>query len=220
MNVPHSRSAAKQLESRFYFTGLSCSSGHTAMRRTANGVCVDCSKIIGETYRNKHRDKRRAKEREVYYANHEKSLAEAAAYRARNLEKIAAYRKANAERDRAAWLAKYHANREHYQAIQKAYNSRNPLLHRVRLARRRARLLSVGGKHTAKDIVDLLKQQRGKCAYCKNVVRYKYHVDHIMPVSLGGDNDRSNLQILCPGCNQSKHASHPIEFAKRLGLLL
>jgi 5-methylcytosine-specific restriction endonuclease McrA len=46
------------------------------------------------------------------------------------------------------------------------------------------------------------------------------HVDHILPLALGGDNRRKNIQLLCPTCNLSKGAHHPIDHAQRNGLLL
>ena len=53
----------------------------------------------------------------------------------------------------------------------------------------------------------LWSKQRGKCALCKTNLRYEWetpHVDHIRPLSKGGDNHRSNLQLLCATCNLSK----------------
>lgn len=85
--------------------------------------------------------------------------------------------------------------------------------------RRRAALAGAVGKHTGNDIKSLLSLQRGKCAACKSKLS-KYHVDHINPLSLGGSNDKSNLQLLCPGCNLRKHAKHPVKFMQELGFLL
>ena len=36
---------------------------------------------------------------------------------------------------------------------------------------------------------------------------YNFHIDHIKPLSIGGNNDISNLQILCKGCHNSKTRS-------------
>lgn len=48
----------------------------------------------------------------------------------------------------------------------------------------------------------------------------KYHVDHIVPLIAGGSNDRSNLQILCQPCNNSKSSKDQIEFMQSRGMLL
>ncbi|MCK8788014.1 HNH endonuclease, partial [Roseomonas sp. NAR14] len=45
------------------------------------------------------------------------------------------------------------------------------------------------------------------------------HVDHYVPLALGGSNDRSNLRLLHAACNLSKGARHPIEHGRSLGLL-
>ncbi len=89
-------------------------------------------------------------------------------------------------------------------------------MHRNRSARKRG----AKGTHTAKDILLLLKLQKNLCPCCKSDVSNKYHVDHIVPLKLGGDNDMQNLQILCPSCNLKKNAKHPIDFMQSLGFLL
>ena len=87
-------------------------------------------------------------------------------------------------------------------------------------ARRRARRLSAGGFHSVKDIRNLKVIQKGKCAVCRTSIVEKYHLDHIMPLALGGDNSKENLQLLCPTCNLQKGAKHPIDFMKSKGFLL
>jgi 5-methylcytosine-specific restriction endonuclease McrA len=57
----------------------------------------------------------------------------------------------------------------------------------------------------------LFDSQLGRCAnaYCSKSLKDGCHVDHIMPVALGGDNDLRNLQFLCPDCNFRKNKLHP-----------
>jgi 5-methylcytosine-specific restriction endonuclease McrA len=62
--------------------------------------------------------------------------------------------------------------------------------------------------------------QNDMCAYCRCELKSKGHVDHITPVSKGGSNNRSNLQILCGSCNSKKHDADPIVFSRRIGLLI
>lgn len=67
----------------------------------------------------------------------------------------------------------------------------------------------------------LMEQQRGRCAYCRvQLVLTACHLDHIVPLKLGGSNRRSNLQLLCAPCNLSKGATHPVEFARSIGRLI
>ena len=51
----------------------------------------------------------------------------------------------------------------------------------------------------------LYGQQEGLCAGCKGDFPFKlFEVDHIVPVSRGGTDHLSNLQMLCSNCNRIK----------------
>lgn len=85
---------------------------------------------------------------------------------------------------------------------------------------RRARKRNAAGTHTVADIRMLREKQNGKCAFClKPLGKKTPHIDHYVPLQLGGSNDRSNLRLLHPKCNLQKAAKHPIDFALENGLL-
>lgn len=84
----------------------------------------------------------------------------------------------------------------------------------------RAKRAGALGRFSKADLTEIIRLQGGKCAYCNKSVRRKRHIDHIMPIKLGGTNTRANIQLLCPDCNRHKAAAHPIDYARSLGLLL
>lgn len=85
---------------------------------------------------------------------------------------------------------------------------------------RRAKIAQAEGFHTKDDVFAILERQKWKCVECKKSLKKSYHVDHIMPIALGGSNWPKNLQCLCQLCNNRKHAKHPVDWAKENGRLL
>jgi 5-methylcytosine-specific restriction endonuclease McrA len=81
---------------------------------------------------------------------------------------------------------------------------------------RRARKKGAEGTHTTDDIKAQYDRQKGKCFYCKKKVGIDYHVDHVVPLSLGGSNGPENLVIACPSCNCRKSNKHPMDFGGRM----
>lgn len=78
-----------------------------------------------------------------------------------------------------------------------------------------------GTPYTYKQELALFEKQGRKCAICRcKLAVGAYQRDHIMPLALGGGLDISNIQIVCPSCNQLKGAKHPVEFMQSMGYLL
>lgn len=194
---------AKACGSKHYFTGKPCVNGHIEPRHTSNGTCIECTRIRVKIWASDHPDRmaelapaRRMKAALDYARDPQKYADRTRRSRSKNLE---AYR----ERERRYRL-------EHSDE------------HRSRVRNRRARIKGNTGTHNASDVEVILVRQKFKCAECGKSVRMKTdrHVDHIMPIALGGSNWPSNLQILCPFCNQSKGARHPADFARKMGRLI
>lgn len=208
------RKAAIAIGSPRYFTGRPCVRGHISDRYTKSKVCVDCSNYHRQLP--EYREKMRQWSRENFAKNRQDELARSrlkesrpetkkmradrrAARREELNKRNAAYRAANPETARAAV-------REHYKRNQQAYRARD--------RRRRAMLAGCGGSHTQMDIEALRAEQNGLCRYCCADLAHEFHVDHRMPIALGGSNEPRNLQLLCPDCNRSKGAKRPEEFER------
>jgi hypothetical protein len=199
--------------------------------------CPRCGEVkaLGEFHRNKKaRDGRQTAckicrnvaERARPNANPGKKRTRNAAYRKANLEKErardAARYKANPEKKLARDAVRSKANPEKRRAKDAVWRKANPDSVRAMHHRRRARKRNADGSWTAFDIEFLMLKQRGKCAHswCREPLKKKFHRDHIIPLAIGGTNDRRNMQLLCATCNFTKGAKHPIDFAQRHGMLL
>lgn len=207
-----SRADAKAAGLTRFFTGEPCIHGHTVARRVTPPVCVECSRISSAAHR-------LSVGPEVLKARWAASrLAHKESARARERARYAA----NLDAERARSAKWYKENREYYLSRKAAWRKANPAAVCARSANRRAKLRSVDGHHTAKDIDALLKRQKSRCAnsLCKESLKSGYHADHIMPLKLGGGNSIRNIQLLCAPCNLGKSAKHPIDWARSHGALL
>lgn len=142
-------------------------------------------------------------------ANRDKSLASVVAWQAANREKVIDYR--------SAYYAK---NREKVIAAAAAWRAANPEKRRIQRQNRKARKRANGGKLSSDLSANLFKLQRGKCTCCGLPLGDNYHLDHVIPLALGGANEDSNIQLLRAECNLKKSSKHPVDFMQSRGFLL
>lgn len=223
------RRAAKIAGQPHYFTGKPCAKGHIAMRHVRNGECMECA---------------RGRALETYYRNPIKAAEKARAWNARNpgrkrnnFMKWAAanksyfpeWRAKNPDRVKAADEKYREANREKRRANRSEWGRKNPEKSRAICRNRRARQKASRGRHSGADEAEILRLQKGKCAFaslnlswCTKRIggEHPHHLDHIKPLSKGGANDRKNLQALCVACNARKHAKDQIDFVRASGALI
>lgn len=125
----------------------------------------------------------------------------------------------NVEKKRLCAQNRYWKNRDKWISYARNYRLENKEKRRVFAQNRRSKLLSRG--KLSNGIIDkLMRLQMGKCACCGRPLGNKYHIDHIMPIALGGSNTDDNVQLLRAECNQRKHAKHPIDYMQSKGYLL
>lgn len=196
-----------------YFSGNPCKNGHLDQRWTCSARCKECQKISTKRhiFENKEKYSALATERSklAWAENKEELSAKHREWRIRNLEKRridhANWIENNKERAREIRLNWFHNGNGDYSK----YNSE-----------RRAKKRNADGHYNSSDVKAMLERQKWKCADCKKSLKDGYHVDHIMPLALGGSNWPSNLQCLCPTCNVRKGPKHPVDWARINGRLV
>lgn len=151
-------------------------------------------KATRKLYRENNRDEVDLRRKEWYLKNREHALAYAVEWAKANPEK-------RREKARRWWRA----NPEKAQQAG-----------RTSYARRKKAL----GKHTNADVKLQFALQKERCYWCGKKLKAsgkgRYHVDHIVALSIGGTNGPDNICCACPTCNLSKGAKTPLEFAGRL----
>jgi 5-methylcytosine-specific restriction endonuclease McrA len=224
-----SRQHAREIGLLRYFTGKPCVNGHVDERQVSNATCFSCSRdkqkrfalekralwLEGTRRRNKkYRAKNRDKFRRLDAVYYKKRIDKKKQYNAK-------WNSANKERHRLTTLGWRAKNKEKLRSTKKMWNRANPERIRVYNRNSKVKRRSAIGKHTLCDIRKIIVAQKHRCAYCAiSLKKTERHVDHIVPISKGGSNNKQNLQILCVPCNLAKQAKDPIDYAREIGRLL
>ena len=166
---------------------LFCRKCQSETERYSNGHCKPCSKATNSAYYLSEKTRLTVRFSEYYAANSDKCKDRVKAYSASNPEKV--------------------------RAARVAYFSADPERKRLKNQNRRAKSRLNGGQLSKGLVKKLTGLQQGKCACCNDPLGTAFHMDHILPIALGGPNIDSNIQLLCPTCNLRKGSKHPVEFA-------
>lgn len=173
--------------------------------------CIDCNKLRLKEWRSKNKEHVKA-----YTKNNSNKIKE---YYLANKEKIDSYRQ-KYFKDNAIEIKKKKAQ-YYYNNYEKLYSIRRTehrkILSRNVCNKRRSKInCSAISKFEIKKIIDSYKN----CYWCNCELNGKYHIDHYIPLSKGGEHSIENIVISCPKCNLSKNAKNPYEYANSIGMLL
>lgn len=76
---------------------------------------------------------------------------------------------------------------------------------RVNSQNRRQRVRQRSGFIAKSVIQKLMERQNAMCVYCNaNLLSTRFELDHVHPLSKGGEHSERNLQLLCMPCNRKK----------------
>ena len=205
---PEERARRLEYGRRYYAENRA---GILAKQRERNGSERDAKREYNARYHAEHREAQLAYKRAHYALHRRDALARQNEYdklhRADNAERARRWRAEHPERVRerdADRMRRWRA--EHPEAKRAAYAASN--------CRRKARLAESQGQFKAKDVAAQFERQRGRCFWDNHhALGDSYHVDHVVPLALGGSNGPENIVLACPECNLHKAAKHPMDFA-------
>jgi len=161
------------------------------------GNCKLCKAKVDKDYKNRNKEKVKAKLHK-YYLEHSDDFKEVAKlWQTNNPEKA----KEVAEKSR-----KKHP--ENQRRATKKWRLAHPERHAEFQRNRNARKRGATGTITRQEFQDLCIQYDFRCLRCgANGKRpdVELTIDHVIPITKGGENSIGNAQPLCRSCNSSKH---------------
>ena len=117
-------------------------------------------------------------------------------------ERTRIWRLANLERDRAKSREYARTHKAEAAVRSKRWAQEHPDRILASMARRRAHLKGSGGSLTTEQWCAVHTELGDRCVYCgaREVTQ-----DHDIPLTRGGQHERSNVVPACRSCNSSKH---------------
>lgn len=187
------------------------------------GQCKVCKSINDKLYYQKNKESHNKRTKKYYEENKEKVLKVCKEYREENKERISEYKKDWAKKNRVRKSEQEKHWRENNEKrnveMKKKWYEKNRDRVYSNLLKRRSLKHFVRFEGIRRK--ELLDRDNWKCKRCGvqvhdrsvggNENRHlwdderKAHIDHIIPISKGGDSTPNNLQVLCRTCNLSKN---------------
>jgi len=139
-----------------------------------------------------------------------RQVARRAAHREEYLASMRAYNAAHREERRAYGKRSRETHREERRLYQRAYHKAHPEVVHASYQRRRAQQ-SQAGKNTLTSTQwrSIKEHYRYTCVYCGRRMK-RLTMDHILPLSKGGEHTFTNIVPACKACNRKKYTGPPL----------
>jgi len=190
--------------------------------RTKDGLehhCKSCAKVYADSVR----DSLRETDKRSYYKNQERRIAKSKKYgfldRCKAVPESVLALLSNKRKPMTQEEAIEHAKnrqkeykqgtyRERHNQLNREYSNteHGKFINRLKTSRYRTRKAQSKTEFSKKEFEFLMWFQKEKCGCCHKEFSetLKPEIDHIIPVSMGGDLTLDNAQLLCRSCNASK----------------
>jgi len=175
--------------------------------------CIDCTK----QWLQENRGKSRVMRSNNYYKNREKILLKRKELY--DPEKQKAYYLSRAEEISLRGRIYKETHKKELKAKQKEREKNNPEYYKIinlrKTNKRRALRYKTKGRVTTADINKLIEDSNNICFWCDKEIK-KMHLDHVYPLSRGGEDTINNLVVSCSVCNQHKSDKMPEDWLDQI----
>lgn len=154
-------------------------------------------------------------QKKIYYQEHVKDILELRkSYLKTNAEYIRCYRKSRyqklSEHFRGRKRIDYQERQQEIRERRRLHRKTNPEIYtaidKAHFSRRRSRKTQAGGSYTPQQWRNLKLQYNYTCLCCgRREPEIRLTADHIIPITMNGTSDISNIQPLCTSCNSKKY---------------
>ena len=164
----------------------------------------------------KHKEKILEKGKNRYRLEGDKIRKQVSDYRIKNKDIISERKKADYSKNRKKVLEKakkyYLENRDKVSKRGKTYRSKAEVLAKILERNRIRRILMISLQENTDITIDFMIQLRKdnpNCAMCHGLLTNKKgdnqtHLDHIIPLNVGGKHEIRNVRLVCRKCNLSR----------------
>lgn len=204
---------------------------HKGCKYNLNSICKKCEKEYKQDYYNENKENINLKNKQYYEENKEEVLKQMKQYYENNKEDRLEYHKEhynknkeeilkqqkeyyenNKEKIKEYYKGWYENNKEHILEYQKEYKKNNPQVKINSHNKRRILTENQGNGFTKEQWLEMMEFFNWRCAYSGEVLGENRSVDHIIPLSKGGEHEIWNCVPMLKNYNSQKRTKDMLKW--------